>query len=144
MKIETFEKLLHAKYGSESSVQRKYARVTGYPTNSLIIRFKANATKNYSYNGSNIEIARRLGLVPVIDVVEESHKAISSLLTDGITEIYTKCLDTIRVYLHELDLGYSFEDVPNTRYQNELEEYKGKIQLVEYNPIWSSSKEGNE
>lgn len=92
MKIETFVSQLREKnptgnaYVVEKSGKRKVAVAVTFSTNGKV----------YTYKGTIVGIAEKLGLIPEIDVVEESNRVISLLKNNEPAISYAHCADTIR------------------------------------------------
>ncbi len=92
MKIETFVNQLRKQnpagnaYVAEKLGKRKVA---------VAVNFTANG-KVYTYKGTIVGIAEKLGLIPEIDVIKESNRVISLLKNNEPAISYAHCSDTIR------------------------------------------------
>lgn len=91
MKIETFNELLKAKNpnGYAFVPDKQDKRQTA-----ISVVFEANG-KAYTYQGTILSVAERIGLVPEIDINAEAQKATDELIKNGHTTTYLVCRDTI-------------------------------------------------
>ncbi len=95
MQIDTFNSLLKIRnplakaYVPEKVGKRRLKVNVIYTANSKV----------YGYNGTILSVAKRLGLIPGIDVEAESKQAIIDLKATGQAIAYIECADTINYYL---------------------------------------------
>lgn len=96
MRIETFNKLLKSKN------PQGYAYIpekVGKRQNAVAVVFTPGG-KVYTYKGTILAIAERLGLIPEVNVEVESRKAIKSLKETGLAVAPVECSDTINHFLN--------------------------------------------
>jgi hypothetical protein len=112
MLISTFNSLLRNKYPTGSAY---VPDVYGKQVRSCKVSVTyAEGSKAYTYSGTILSIAERLGLIPEINVVRESEAIVRGLVSGASMVGHVECYDTVRFALPEgmylVQSDYSIDD----------------------------------
>lgn len=126
MKIERLNQLLQQDYPASAAwIPEK----SGKRQAQVNVRFFPNS-KVYTYSGTILSVAGRLGLIPEIDVSAEAEAAVAQLRNGQSAIVHIEAIDTIRYLAYPLLVG----DMPAAEDEDEFGRKLVQVSVVEDDP----------